>query len=489
MKQKKLIITFLILIIYYSISFILFEIIKWTELNFKGITINEIIFHILSPQVGVAKEIKIHFIKNISIYNLLVFIFFIIFIVIFFILKKNILILKSANIILFIFSTNNVLLCLDSLIMNFRLDRYLSSYFEQTEIYKKEYIDPANIEFRFPEQKRNLILIFLESMESTFFRTIDGGDFNEDLIPELRDLALNHIHFSDSHQLGGAIQLNGTGWTIAGIVSQTLGIPLNIPIFDQPYKKPNHFLPNVIGLTDILSQAGYQQRFLIGSDKEFANRDIFFETHGNVMIKDLNYYKSINKLPKDYFVWWGFEDEKLYQFAKEELLELSSKSEPFNLILLTVDTHFFDGYLSSSCQKKFDAQYKNVLACASKQVAGFVKWIQKQHFYKNTTIVIVGDHLYMDGSFVSAEANRRIFNVFINPASKPVKNTHRKFSSFDIFPSILDSIGVEYNAPGLGLGRSLFKDTVTLLEKYNVEYINQEIIKRSKEYNKFILFN
>ena len=45
-------------------------------------------------------------------------------------------------------------------------------------------------------------------------------------------------------------------------------------------------------------------------------------------------------LPEDYRVWWGYEDERLFQNAKNKLMELSAQEEPFNLTLLTVDTHF-----------------------------------------------------------------------------------------------------------------------------------------------------
>jgi len=282
---------------------------------------------------------------------------------------------------------------------------------------------------------------------------------------------------------------------MSAIVGITLGIPLVTTIdgfdvdwngFDRYIKfKKISFLPGVIGLTDILAKAGYEQRFLIGSDKKFAGRDLFFYTHGNVIIKDLNYYKKIGKIPEDYHVFWGFEDEKLYQFAKEELIALSSSSKPFNLIMLTVDTHFPNGYLSETCKKNslFDKQYKNVLSCASKQLYAFIEWIKKQPFYKNTTIVILGDHLFMDdGTLIPRNAKRRIYNVFINSPIKPLKEKNRQFSNLDMFPTILDSLNVKYNSQGLGFGRSLFKDTQTLIEKYGFDKLNQEINKKSKEY-------
>ena len=41
----------------------------------------------------------------------------------------------------------------------------------------------------FPEQKRNLIYLYLESMESTYADKASGGAFDKNYIPELTQLA------------------------------------------------------------------------------------------------------------------------------------------------------------------------------------------------------------------------------------------------------------------------------------------------------------
>ena len=35
---------------------------------------------------------------------------------------------------------------------------------------------------------------------------------------------------------------------------------------------------------------------------------------------DYKVVKEKGLIPKDYKVWWGYEDDKLYEFAKEELI-------------------------------------------------------------------------------------------------------------------------------------------------------------------------
>ena len=79
--------------------------------------------------------------------------------------------------------------------------------------------------------------------------------------------------------------------------------------------------------------------------------------------------------------------------------------------MLTVDTHFEDGFRCELCRDDFEGnQYANAFACSSRQVSEFVRWIQEQDFYDNTTIVLNGDHLTMDSDFcidVPASYDRR----------------------------------------------------------------------------------
>lgn len=361
---------------------------------------------------------------------------------------------------------------------------------------KKNYIDPDSVKISFPQKKKNLIIIFVESLEATFQSKAQGGAFENNLISEITKLATESINFSQNKLIGGGYDLNGTSFTIGGIIGKLNGIPYNIP-YEANTNYLTKVLPNNTGLTDILQKNGYNQLFICGSDKNFASRGAFFETHGEVKPHDLNYYKSMGKIPEDYFVFWGFEDSKLYEFAKEELNILSKQSKPFHFSMLTVDTHFPNGYICDLCKdinpESDEEKIKTVLQCASKQLNNFINWCKKQKWYKNTTIVILGDHNFMltgDMPLFPDEYNldnRTWLNIFINSSIKDkTKTKNRLFSSFDIFPTVLESIGCKIEGRKLGLGVSLFSGQKTLLEKYGKEYVNNENSKKTTQYNNFI---
>lgn len=187
---------------------------------------------------------------------------------------------------------------------------------------------------------------------------------------------------------------------------------------------------------------------------------MYFTDHGNYDIIDYQYAVENGWIPEDYYVWWGYEDSYLFEFAKEQLWDLSSQEEPFNLTMLTVDTHFEDGYVCEKCEDTYgDDQYANVMSCSSKQIAEFIQWIQKQDFYENTTIVLAGDHLTMDSDFcedVSFDYERKTYVSYINSAAEAEINTSRTYTTFDHFPTTLAALGTQIEGNRLGLGTNLF---------------------------------
>lgn len=354
------------------------------------------------------------------------------------------------------------------------------------------YIDPKKVKIKAPSEKQNLIFIYVESLESTFFSNKNGGDFQDSVIPNLEKIALENTSFSNRDILGGAYTPYGTTWTIAGMVGSTSGIPLKLPIGDNDYHGYGSFLPGAYSLGDILKDNGYENYLFIGSDATFGGRKDYFTYHGNFTIYDYYTAKEKKWIDSNYHEWWGFEDKKLYEFAKETLTEISKKDKPFNFTMLTADTHATDGYVDKSCEQPFDEKYLNAYNCTDTMIAKFIDWIKKQKFYKNTTIVIVGDHLSMQGNLpnmydVSQEYSRKTYNVFINSVANTDNNKNRNFTTFDYYPTTLASLGFEIEGERLGLGTNLYSSKKTLLEEYDFEKMNEELSKKSSFYNDKLL--
>lgn len=381
-----------------------------------------------------------------------------------------------------------VLLCFAGTKVN--LFGYIHKMMHQTTLYEDYYIEPDETKVTFPEQKRNLVYIILESMETTYMSEAQGGVFRQSLMPELTALAEENINFSHTDGVGGFLTPTGTGWTVAAMVAQTSGVPLkgSAGVLENNKYGEDEFLPGVTSLSDILHHNGYNQALVVGSDSSFANRRVYYLNHNTNYVYDLETAKEEGFVVDDYYVWWGMEDELTYDYAKEKISYLSSLEEPFALTLLTADTHFPDGYVCSLCTDKNDEQYSNVISCASHQVESFVNWLKEQEFFDNTTVVICGDHLSMDYRYIQRNVpenyDRRVYNCFLNSAAEPSCQKNRTFTSLDIFPSVLASMGCKIEGDRLGLGTNLFSDKKTLSEEFGYSAFDHELLYSSKFYIK-----
>ncbi len=373
-----------------------------------------------------------------------------------------------------------------ALVAVLRIPSYLDTATTESDFIEDHYVDPRSVSVIFPETKRNLVYIFLESMESTFADPTAGGSIRENYISELSALAEENISFSHTQGMGGAQSFSGTTWTAAAMVSQTSGIPMKVKLGADAYGSDEVFMPGIVSLGEILQKEGYNQLLLLGSDAEFHGRELYFLQNGNYEILDTEALKAAGRLPEDYREWWGYEDEKLFAYAKEELTRLASEGRPFNFTMLTADTHFPDGYLCRLCGNEHEEQYANVLSCSSKQVYAFVSWLKEQPFYENTTVIISGDHLTMDGAFLKdtdENYTRTIYNCILNAPLQPIREKERSFATFDLFPTTLAALGVTVEGDRLALGTNLFSDQETLAEQYGSAVLDEELKKNSEYYN------
>ncbi len=489
------------------LSIILIISIKWFKLTFSDVTLEQLIFHLKVPLNGSNDDFFMQYLYYFKTW--IPFIVIVFFIVILFCshwfnhsfqIKVNMVIQNESKNFLItvrdyvkILYILNIILFIISLIYCFiqlNIRQYISNIINVSTIYEDSYVDPKNVTLLFPKQKQNLIYIYLESMESTFqnLHEKETGEIN--LIPNLKSLALNNISFSNTEDLGGGYTTYGTTWTIAGMVAQTAGIPLTIPIDGNSLNSYSSFLPGVYNLGDILDREGYNQFMIIGSDKAFGGRSNYFEQHGKYQIYD--YYSAIkdHRIPKDYYVWWGYEDLKLFDYAKEQLLNLSKKDQPFNFTLLTADTHAADGYRDDTCQEITNSKYANAVICSDQKVYDFIRWIQEQDFYDNTTIVISGDHLLMGNFLFDAndQENHTVYNAIINSRVQPENAKNRTFTTLDMFPTTLAAMGVDIEGDRLGLGTNLFSTKKTLAEELGYEKFNKELQKKSHFYNNQLLY-
>ena len=180
--------------------------------------------------------------------------------------------IKNYYILILVFFT--VVLCLNTVIFlkKYKIYSYISNVLQTSDFYEKYYIDAKKVNITAPKNKRNLILIFLESIE---FSYADKRFFPDNLIPELINLSNNNISFKNfcngycQHCTQMAIVANMTGLAITGFA----------PNFNLVSGSLKTYLQGSSSIGEILKNNGYTNLFLQGSNKAFSGADVFLETH------------------------------------------------------------------------------------------------------------------------------------------------------------------------------------------------------------------
>jgi phosphoglycerol transferase len=313
-------------------------------------------------------------------------------------------------------------------------------------------------------KRKNLVIIYAESLERTYFdNTVFPG-----LIKGLRELEAAGITFTNVRQTDYA------GWTMGGLVASQCGLPLITPVHDNDsIVGMDRYLPSATCLTDLLNDQGFHNVYYGGSNKVFAAKGTFLNTH--------NYHETHGEedlhetlFDKSYLSGWGLYDDSVLDLSYKRFMELSENSGNFALINLTLDTHHPNGHASWRCR---DIKYAdgsnpilNAVACSDYLISEYVRKILDSPYASNTVIVIASDHLAMRNTATELlnQVDRRNMFIVLDPDSKPAK-IEKLASTLDYGSTILPFVGFKAN---IGLGRNIREGGI---ESSVISYIQNSI--------------
>nr|WP_162311390.1 phosphoglycerol transferase I [Pseudoxanthomonas broegbernensis] len=299
-------------------------------------------------------------------------------------------------------------------------------------------------------QRKNIVWIYAESLERTYLdeRTFPG------LMPDLARLAGQALDFR------GIASADGSGWTIAGLVSSLCGVPLTAARGDEnSMGRMDHFLPGAFCLSDYLKQQGYATHFSGGANAAFAAKDKFLASHGFDTVKDQRHFRD-KGVARKHFSNWGVHDDVLLDDVFEDFLRLSAAGQPFLLSALTMDTHHPAGHLPVACRDvRYDSEHGDIgllraLACSDRLISRLVDRIRDSEYADDTLIVVASDHLAMPNhlSHVLAGMERENLLLFLGTGLEP-QQLARTGSTLDSGATLLQLLDPDIGE--LGFGRSL----------------------------------
>ena len=238
------------------------------------------------------------------------------------------------------------------------------------------------------------------------------------------------------------------------------------------------FLNKAVCLGDVLNAAGYEQIFMGGAPHKFAGKGQFFLDH---QYNEINGTDELKSALEDisYLNAWGLYDDSLFDLSYKKFAQLAEQQKPFNLTVLTVDIHAPAGHTSKSCtpyphinNKVLDAVY-----CTDQLIGRFINKVSQHPAYKNTTIVLISDHLSMRNAaekYYPEKSKRKLeFIVLNNSLQGEIKTTG---NIMDMASTVLELLEVKHNAEFLPIDNLLNGRTKPLKEDaiQAIKYINSQ---------------
>ena len=315
----------------------------------------------------------------------------------------------------------------------------------------------------FNNNKKNVIFIYLEQVERTYL----NEDIFPGLTPNLKRLEKASMSFTNIHSP------RATNWTIAGMAASQCGVPLLTPVASQnSMSGVDKFIPLARCLGDILNDESYDLHYIGGSDLDFAGKGNFYKTHGFGSVEGWHELKNVIN-DKDYRSPWGIYDDELLNLISRRITKLSKQEKHFGLFSLTLDTHHPNGYISASCKNKKYHDGSNLilnsLHCIDQLIGKFMDEYLSSDIYKNTTLVLLSDHLALKNtaSDILEQGDRKNLFMIFDESIKP-QLINKIGNVFDIGPTVISVMGS--NIMGLGLGRNLIFNE-SLSNGYDIDEI------------------
>ena len=307
--------------------------------------------------------------------------------------------------------------------------------------------------------------------------TATASVFGDDLIAPLTDL--------DATRFASYRQVPGTGWTIAAMVATQCAVPLKrITVFDENTQGElvQSFLQNATCLSDILAEHGYRNVFLGGGSPTFAGKGKFLRAHHYDEVLGKEDWLRLG-VPDSAMNGWGLFDEDLFCRARAKLKELHGSGLPFNLTLLTVNSHEPFGFMSSQLCAAGPCRFRWRDPLHRPRCGGVRAFRHRQRVFAR--------HEYRHprrppGAPQSADeptrTPARAFAVQCLCRRDPPARNREQLLHFDLLPTILEFNGFTVDGGRLGLGYSAFNRHAVQPEAHRLEAMRSSLPKRSATY-------
>lgn len=284
-----------------------------------------------------------------------------------------------------------------------------------------------------PEQKKNVVLISIESLSAEFMSQYGN---EQKITPFLDSLANKSLLFTNLYATGNR--------TVRGLEALTLCIP---PTAGESIIKRNNN-KNKFTTGSVFKSKGYDVKFLYGGYSYFDNMQDFFAGNGYGIV-DRNNFK-----PEEitFANVWGVADEDMARKAIQVMNAESKSGKPFFNHWMTVSNHrpftYPDGRIDIPGNVK---SREGGVKYTDYSIRLFFEMAKKQDWYKNTVFVIIADHCASSAGNTELPMDKyRIPALVFSDGFIQPQKFEQLMSQIDVMPTVFGLLNFNYQSKFLG---------------------------------------
>ena len=298
----------------------------------------------------------------------------------------------------------------------------------------RKYIDNPSSTANPKTQKKNVVVILMESMSASLLQTFGQP---QRLTPTLDSLYNHSMAFSHCYSAG--IHTNH------GMTASLYSFPALM--FRNLMK--GTVTPRRDGIPTVLKQQGYHNMFFMTHEAQYDNMKAFFATNGYDDIYAQEDY------PKEEVVnSFGVSDHFLFDYAFNKINNQAATGKPFFATLLTISNH--PPYVIPEWFKpKTKEPETQIVEYADWAIGNFLSKARKQSWYNNTVFVILADHGKLVGK-VSGELPESYNHIPLLIFGPGVENKRvdKLANQVDLMPTLMSLLGISYQYDGFGIDQT-----------------------------------
>lgn len=320
--------------------------------------------------------------------------------------------------------------------------------------------------------KRNLIIIEMESIELQSL-----GLFNPKyptMAPFLNNFSQQGTFFENF------VKQPFTLWTSGSIFCSQCGLPhvISDQIWETMQKTSISKWPNLPCFAKHFLNVGY---------------NLYISSAGSIVMMGISdFFKQLGYKLEDGYVHHKYHDYGFFMYIIEKIFhkKIEEKSdysklikyqinEPFVYIINNQDTHPFF-YIDKRCpvNPKLE-RIENAINCYDHLLKLFFDAFEKSEFFNRTDVLLYGDHPSIGNVKMFYKEPRKMLMFFPYLEKRVI---HKQVTLYDIAPTILDMMGLEYFPP-FPYGSNLFEEetpgTFPVNDEFN--YIYNSVLKESNK--------